>query len=118
MLTGSLWTHLHNLMQNSHDAVCGIGKIWFGRRLLSVTGWAALEDVHQGFATLADLEEGLGWASGGAVRQVVYREVSRFVGVSGVGWVHESGCYLCVVGRNLLVQLLVLLDGCLQVGGG
>lgn len=42
------------------------------------------------------------------------RHVAGFVG----GWLGESGCHLGVVGRNLLVQLLVLLDGCLQLGCG
>lgn len=48
-------THLHDLVQNSHDAVRGGGEVRFGCRRVSITGRAALEDVHQGFATLADL---------------------------------------------------------------
>lgn len=49
---------------------------------------------------------------------MVDRQVGRFVGGSVVEWTGESGCYLGVVGRNLLVQLLVLFDGCLQLSGG
>lgn len=49
---------------------------------------------------------------------LVDRQLGRFAGGLVVGWVGESGCYLGVVGRNLLIQLLVLLDGCLQLGGG
>lgn len=57
--------HLHDLVQDSHDAVRGGGKVGFGRRVLGIACWAALEDVHEGFAALTDLC--------GTVRQEVER---------------------------------------------
>lgn len=47
--------HLHDLVQDSHDAVRGGGKVGLGRGVLGIACRAALEDVHEGFAALTDL---------------------------------------------------------------
>lgn len=54
------------------------------------------------------MRQALGRQTGGQTDRVTGGPVARWAG----------GCYLSVVGRNLLVQLLVLLGGSFQLGGG
>lgn len=96
--------HLHDLVQDSHDAVCGGGEVGFGRRVLGIACWAALEDVHEGFTALTDLR----WT----VRQEVETPGDGETGEL------QSDRYLGVVGRDLLVQLLMLLYRSFQLCRG